>query len=70
MWRTGTFIAFRDTFAVRLLQKGVPIQTVSVLLALNGEDSRILADVGTARVASERDLDIDPGPVARRLSSR
>jgi hypothetical protein len=52
---------FRDTFAVRLLKKGVPIQTVSVLPELNGEDSRILADVGTFRVASEQELDIDPG---------
>ncbi len=57
----GLIHRFRDTFAVRLLKKGVPIQTVSVLLELNGEDSRILADVGTFRVASEQDLDIDPG---------
>jgi hypothetical protein len=31
------------------------------LYELNGEDRRILADVGTSRVASEQDLDIDPG---------
>ena len=47
MWRTGTFIASATRLPSACCEKGVPIQTVSVLLELNGEDSRILADVGT-----------------------